>query len=660
MGLSKIAIAACLFCSVSMAGNAQIVNLPRKNVNGASYYYYEVQPKETIYSISRKLGVSGAEIQRHNPSVADGLKAGQVLYFPAEGEVLARTHVVKNKETLYGIGKLYGVSPDRLLEWNPQAKDGIRPGQTLYVSAPENIVAENLPMQKSEPSAAGSATHIIAQGETLYSIAVAHNTTVDDILAANPGLSRDHYAAGTEIVLPGSTAGSLAGLVQTPQAVTVENAAPVVQPTDRYIVKKGETFYSIAHSHGITVEALEKANPEVGILAEGMALNIPAVSADKALAQTTSGCEDIRPEEKLTEQGAVVSQGSVDIALALPLMLSAGEQPRQAQLYTEFYKGFLVAVDSMRNCGTPINIQVYDTSSSLDSVRNIIANPELAKAKIIIAPDNEAQLAALGAYGQQNGIKILNLFVVKDETYRTNPYMMQGNIPHKAMYAKAVDGLIARMGAHVPVILTRNNGEADKTEYIAYLKETLAAKGIEYKEVFFDGTMKASDLEGLDADGEYAFVPYSGRQVELNRILPAVLDFKAKSLKADPVQVFGYPEWITFRGETLQNMHKANCFVYSRFFTVPEDPSVKRVEDKYTGWYGSPMANFVPRQGLFGYDTAMFLINSLRAEQDGDMNKWEGVQNGFDFKRISGGGLVNDELYYINYRPSGLIDKITL
>ncbi len=40
MGLSKIAIAACLFCSVSLAGNAQIVNLPRKNVNGASYYYY--------------------------------------------------------------------------------------------------------------------------------------------------------------------------------------------------------------------------------------------------------------------------------------------------------------------------------------------------------------------------------------------------------------------------------------------------------------------------------------------------------------------------------------------------------------------------------------------------------------------------------------------
>ncbi len=262
MGLSKIAIAACLFCSVSMAGNAQIVNLPRKNVNGASYYYYEVQPKETIYSISRKLGVSGAEIQRHNPSVADGLKIGQVLYFPAEGEVLARTHVVKNKETLYGIGKLYGVSPDRLLEWNPQAKDGIRPGQTLYVSAPENIVAENQPMQKSEPSAVGSATHIIAQGETLYSIAVAHNTTVDDILAANPGLSRDHYAAGTEIVLPGHSAGSLAGLVQTPQAVTVENAAPGVQPTDRYIVKKGETFYSIAHSHGITVEALEKANPK--------------------------------------------------------------------------------------------------------------------------------------------------------------------------------------------------------------------------------------------------------------------------------------------------------------------------------------------------------------------------------------------------------------
>lgn len=673
MILTKIAIAACLMCAAAMPAGAQVVNLPRKIVNGAVYYYYEVQPKETIYSISHKLGLGSAEIMRLNPSVADGLKAGQMLYFPAEGDaVAARTHIVRNKETLYGIGKLYGVTPDKLIEWNPAAKDGIRPGQTLYVSEPESVEAPVAVHGEPVVAAREGRTHTIAQGETLYSIAVANNTTVDAILEANPTLSRDYYAAGTVITLPEASGPALAGLVQTPAPATVtepqpveatrpqqqsQPSAPVETDSSRYVVKKGETFYSIAHSHGITVEELEKANPEVGILAEGMILTIPGAPE----VQAPETFPPVVADQDPTMQGEGQQVGSIDIALTLPLMLSVSEQPRQAQLYTEFYKGFLVAVDSMRACGTPINIQVYDTSSSLDSVRAILANPALATSGVIVAPDNEAHLAVLGEYGRRNDINILNLFVVKDETYLTNPRIMQGNIPHEAMYRKAIDGMIARIGAHVPVILTRNNGEKDKTEYIALLKESFESKGMEYKEIFFDGTMGEDDLAVLDSNGEYAFIPYSGRQVELNRVLPAILDFKTKSLRADPVKVFGYPEWTTFRGETLQNMHKANCFVYSRFFTVPDDPSVKAVEDKYTGWYGAPMANFVPRQGLFGYDTAMFLINYLRSRSaDGKPQRWEGVQNGFDFKQTPGGGWVNDELYFINYRPSGLIDKITL
>ncbi|MCI9607093.1 MAG: LysM peptidoglycan-binding domain-containing protein [Muribaculaceae bacterium] len=672
MGFTKSVIAACILCAASVQVSAQVDNLPRKNVNGASYFYYEVQPKETVYSISRKLGISSAEIQRLNPSVADGLKAGQVLYFPAEGDVLARTHIVKNKETLYGIGKLYGVSATQLLEWNPSAKDGIRPGQTLYVSAPETIASMPEPAKVAVPASGHSYT--IGQGETLYSIATSHGTTVDALVAANPTLDRNHYAAGTVIVIPeGEVAAATVGVAPeapyqpavTPAPVTVsENVAKQELPNstaepNRYVVKKGETFYSIAHANGITVEELEKANPEVGILSEGRTLMLPAVAQVQPpfAEQPSAGAFAENDPDSVVAPAA-----SIDIALALPLMLSSGNQPRQAQLYTEFYKGFLVGVDSMRNCGNPINIQVYDTSASLDSLNAILRNPALASAKVIVAPDNESQLALLGRYGMENRVNILNLFVVKDELYQTNPFMMQGNIPHKAMYSKAISGIIERMGSHIPVILTRNNGEKDKDEYMTMLKETLDGRGIEYKEIFFDGTMKTADLQVLDADGEYAFIPYSGRQVELNRVLPAILDFKSKSLRADPVKVFGYPEWTTFRGETLQNMHKANSFVYSRFFTVPEDPAVKSVEDRYAGWYGSPMANFVPRQGLFGYDTALFLINWLRSEDapEGKPVRLEGVQNGFDFKRSAGGGWVNDELYFINYRPSGLIDKITL
>ncbi len=108
-------------------------------------------------------------------------------------------------------------------------------------------------------------------------------------------------------------------------------------------------------------------------------------------------------------------------------------------------------------------------------------------------------------------------------------------------------------------------------------------------------------------------------------------------------------------------MHKLNTLVYSRFYTVPDDPAVRDVENRFQSWYGTPMQNFVPRQGLFGFDTGMFLINALAHPRTDGFLPYMGVQNGFSFTRpTAASGWVNNELYFINFRPSGLIDKITL
>lgn len=674
MVLKRMVLGVFVAIASTLAAQTQMDSLPIKSINGTAYHYYEVGAKETIYSISRKLNIPQSEIERLNPSVADGLKAGQTLYFPVSGDIEGQIHVVKNKETLYGISKQYGVTPEQLCEWNPSAQDGIRPGQRLIVSAPVTVVPASAPAVELVPA---QRKHVIGEGETLFGIARANSTTVDAILAANPGLDREHYASGIVIVLPEpSSDESLVELVDNPQPVIIETPkkessdsteiavkeVPVPQTSvtqvpgaenkDIYIVKNKDTFYSIAREYGISVEALEAANPDVISLRKGMELIIPKSGdvTDENPVDIGTGFEPV--------EGVSEVSGSMTIAVTLPFMLSNEEQSRQAQLYTEFYKGFLVAVDSMRNCGTAINILTFDSSDAA-GIAGIIANPQLAEANLIIASDNEEQLGVLADYGRTYNINVLNLFVVKDEAYLTNPQLMQGNIPHHDMYRKAINGILKTLGSHTPVILTRNNGEKDKEEYVEMLKVELASRGTEYKEIFFDGTMSASAMDDLDINGQYAFIPNSGKQVELNRVLPAIIEFKEKSLNPDPVKVFGYPEWITFRGETLANMHKANTTVYSRFFTDPDDGAVKSVEKKYVDWYGTPMANFMPRQGLFGFDAGMFIINWLRSGNETPV-KWEGVQNGFDFDKLPAGGNVNSKLYFINYRPSGLIDKKSL
>ena len=74
-------VAAAGYVMVPLSG-AALADLPKTQVKGRSCYYYDVQPRESIYGVSEKLGVTREAILRHNPSAADGLKPKMRLFFP--------------------------------------------------------------------------------------------------------------------------------------------------------------------------------------------------------------------------------------------------------------------------------------------------------------------------------------------------------------------------------------------------------------------------------------------------------------------------------------------------------------------------------------------------------------------------------------------------
>lgn len=630
--------------------------LPIKELDGKKVYYYEVNKGETLYSISRKLGISQSVIETDNPSVkSDGLKAGQILYFTIDNpSVTHKIHIVQSKETVYGIARQYGITQQQLTSWNPSVKDGIRPGQKLIVSDPNE---ENINENENG--------YIIKEGESLYKIASEHNTSVDKILEINNNLDREKYQAGTVIKLP---------IEQESENYIApdENVASNAPDTNKsqyelqHIVRKGETFFSISHRYGISVDDLEKANPQVGIIREGMTLNIPQKNSFVVVDRQEENNIQLPVSYDDSLKVADNIHNAIDVSLILPLMLNTSPQTRQSQLYTEFYKGFLVAIDSLRNNRVPINIKLYDSEGSMAGLRKVLSDPALLESRVILAPDDNDQIGLLAKFGEENKIDILNLFVVNDMTYKTNTYVMQGNIPHQDMYEKAIRGIIGRYTESVPVILSRKDGQDDKQEYIRYLKSFLDSQKIPYKEIEFDGILSLDNLNGLTNDKSYIFIPTSGKQAELNCIIPGLLELDESDGFSGKIMLSGYPEWITFRGETLSNLHRLNTVVYSRFYTLPDDYLSKRVENSYSRWYGENMANYVPKQGLFGFDTAYFLVEWLTREvENGTPNmpplNYHGVQNGFEFKThpdIS--GKVNESLYLINYRPGGTVDKSIL
>lgn len=622
---------------MSLSASALIVDLPVKMVDGKPYHYYVVQPKETIYSLCIRLGISKERLTELNPQVRDGLKAGSTLLFPAQSDaavnavsdnapagVIPDVHIVAKGETLYGIARMYNLSVPQLQEWNPDALvTGIRPGMKLLLHAPT-----------TPPAPVPSAT--------------------------KPSAKRVQSGADSK---------------------SADNTSTKVDKTKyiTYKVRERETFYSIAHSHGLTVAELEEANPEIGILRVGDVLRIPVVAEDTAQntppvstatnrTPTPAPVTTPAPQPQTETVRQPAKPTTINIALLLPLMLDSDNRSVQANRYLEFYRGMLLALDSLRTCGIPVQIQVYDTEDSDARLEALLAEPALASAQVIIAPDNERQLKRISAYARQHGINVLNLFSVRSDSYLTDPVMMQANIPHDMMYERAIEAIVSDLKDRIPVILRRHDGPADKQEFVNELCKRLTAQGIPYRVVEYTENLTVEDLPApLAQDGtplSFGFIPVSSRQAELNLILSAIIEYQNSVPAFEGVRLYGFPEWTAFRGETMANMHRANTFVYSRFYTVPDDPGAAAIDERYERWFGTGMTPAVPRQGLLGFDTGMFLIQSLMINGgnfDIATPAYTGVQNGFNFVRTSpGGGLVNECLYFVNFRPSGLIDRISL
>ena len=69
---------------------------PEKEINNPNYKLYEVLPKETLYSLSKRHEISIDSIEMLNPNVKQGLKAGMILRLPVinrQGALLKGDHV---------------------------------------------------------------------------------------------------------------------------------------------------------------------------------------------------------------------------------------------------------------------------------------------------------------------------------------------------------------------------------------------------------------------------------------------------------------------------------------------------------------------------------------------------------------------------------------
>lgn len=199
---------------------------------------------------------------------------------PANGE--EPVHVVQAGETLYRIATNNNLTVERLMELNGLSDSTIRVGQRLRLSSgvpsadvPSDVPADTgravspppevAPSDASGPDLSeeeGSETtmYVVKPGDTLFSIARRHGTTVDVLRRLN-GISGDRIVAGRQLVVSGE--GGAPAPVASQQAVEPRpwRIDDTTVPSDLvHFVQPGETLYSIAALYGFSLDELTAVN----------------------------------------------------------------------------------------------------------------------------------------------------------------------------------------------------------------------------------------------------------------------------------------------------------------------------------------------------------------------------------------------------------------
>lgn len=187
--------------------------------------YYIVQSGDSLWSISRKFGISVDKLKEINNLSGNLLSVGQKLLIKdtSSSEDVGVYYTVKAGDTLYGIANAYGLSVDELKSMNGLKNNNLSIGQLLLVSGTGEIV-----------DGTDYDTYVVKSGDNLYAIARRYGVTVDKLKDIN-NLSSNLLSVGQKLLVPKND-------------------------NKKYVVKAGDSLYKIAGENGTTVTDLINLN----------------------------------------------------------------------------------------------------------------------------------------------------------------------------------------------------------------------------------------------------------------------------------------------------------------------------------------------------------------------------------------------------------------
>ena len=384
---------------------------------------HKVEKGETIIQIAQKYHVTPYDIYQLNPDAQSGLKPNTVLLIAKQSDSKkeiatvvqktnsgARSHTVTAKETLYGIGKTYDISDDDLKKANPfLEKDGLQIGQTLVIPSKTGLKTAGVNGVAQSPI-----FHEVIAKETKYSIAKQYGITVEELEKKNPEVVAN-LPIGYKLIIKGTVPKVVAGTV--PVLTGKEKAEAAVNTTlpefTTYEVQPKETLYSLSKSFGLTQEELIALNPLIKEGVEiGMVLKVPTKIA--IAQQVKKEYTALTPKVNFDNRKRLIMLLPFNISKiendSINTTVERLKKDKFLNMTLDFYAGALIAIDSAKTMGLPIDVEIYDSQETKNSsaITSLVSNYRLQTANAVIGPFYQSNAEATAQLLSMNNVPVIS------------------------------------------------------------------------------------------------------------------------------------------------------------------------------------------------------------------------------------------------------------
>ena len=447
-------------------------------------------------------------------------------------------------------------------------------------------------------------------------------------------------------------------LAFTVSSVSAQQASTI---RGQHKVKKKETIFGISREYGLTIEELIKANPEMNEpgyeLKKGMILNIPfSKDSLEARAKREAAAKQVTVVKTAPVAADDVKNREIRLGIMLPLHNINGDGRRM----TEYYRGVLMACDSLKKQGLSIDVHAWNTAED-GNIYKVLEDPAAAKCDLIIGPLYSKQMDALSAFVAKHDIRLVIPFSINAPQLTTNRNIFQVYQSPTEQNEVIIARFIERFKSYHTVVIDCNDSTSKKGTFTFSLRRQMEQRGMD---------VVVTNLKSTEANFSRAFsrtkpnvvILNTGRSQELGVAFSKINGLKANSPELD-VTMFGYTDWLLYTRTHLENFYKYNTYIPSVFYYNPLSAGTQRFERKYRQNFRSDMQNALPRFAITGFDHAFFFLKGLHKYgksfngADG-MFGYPPVQTPLKFERYGNGGLRNKTMMFIHYQPEHTVETI--